>query len=92
MAKHNLQPVSVLISRKAQRLYIRKNNVPIFEAPVLFRDADKPVGTFIWTASESDGAGGMRWNMVSMYKNALNIEPNARAKQGSAIARHGHGP
>ncbi|MFZ1109775.1 MAG: L,D-transpeptidase family protein [Rhodomicrobium sp.] len=90
-AKRNLLPVSVLISRKAQRLYIRKNNVPIFEAPVLFRDADKPIGTFIWTASESDGAGGMRWNMVSMYKNALNIEPNARAKQGSAIARHGHG-
>jgi hypothetical protein len=90
-AKRNLLPVSVLISRKAQRLYIRKNNVPIFEAPVLVRDADKPIGTFVWTALESDGAGGMRWNMVSMYKNALNIEPNARAKQGSAIARHGQG-
>jgi hypothetical protein len=90
-AKHNLLPVSVLISRKSQRLYIRKNNVPVFEAPVLIRDAAKPIGTFVWTALEPDGAGGMRWNMVSMYKDALNIEPNVRAKQGSAIAKHGRG-
>jgi hypothetical protein len=90
-ARHNLAPVSVLISRKAQRLYVRKNNIPIFEAPVLIRDASKPIGTFVWTALESDGAEGMRWNMVSMYKDALHIEPTAMAKQGSAISRHGQG-
>jgi hypothetical protein len=90
-AKQNMLPVSVLISRKAQRLYVRKNNVPVFEAPVLIRDAGKPLGTFIWTALEADGSDGMRWNMVSMYKDALNIEPNANAKQGSAIAPHGRG-
>jgi uncharacterized membrane protein YgcG len=90
-ARRNMNPVSVLISRKTRRLYIRKNNSPIFEAPVLIRDADKPIGTFVWTALEPDGADGMRWAMVSMYKNALNIEPNAMAKQGSAIARHGEG-
>jgi multidrug efflux pump subunit AcrA (membrane-fusion protein) len=90
-ARHNLAPVSVLISRKAQRLYVRKNNLPIFEAPVLIRDAAKPIGTFVWTALEPDGAGGMRWNMVSMYKDALHIEPNFMAKQGSAISRHGQG-
>ncbi len=90
-ARHNLSPVSVLISRKSQRLYIRKNNIPVFEAPVLIRDASKPIGTFIWTALESDGAGGMRWNMVSMYKDALHIEPNEMARQGSAMSRHGQG-
>ncbi len=90
-ARRNMTPVSVLISRKTQRLYIRKNNTPVFEAPVLIRDAGKPIGSFVWTALEEDGSGGMRWAMVSMFKNALNIEPNAMAKQGSAIARHGEG-
>ncbi|HZV21626.1 MAG TPA: L,D-transpeptidase family protein, partial [Hyphomicrobiales bacterium] len=34
MAKLNTSPVSVFISRKTQRLYIRKGNYPIFEEPV----------------------------------------------------------
>ena len=33
-AQLDLSPVSVFISRKTQRLYIRKNNMPVFEAPV----------------------------------------------------------
>src|SRR5258708_6084059 len=50
IAKQNTSPVSVFVSRKAQRLYIRKGNQPVFESPVTIRDADKPIGTFVFTA------------------------------------------
>lgn len=81
-ASQNLSPVSVLISRKTQRLYIRKGNKPVFEAPVMIRDADKPIGTFIFTALDHAGAsGGMHWNVVSMYKAPTNIEPFVKVKQ-----------
>ena len=43
-------PVSVFISRKTQRLYIRQGYLPVFEGPVTIRDADKPIGTYVFTA------------------------------------------
>ena len=47
-AKQDMSPVSVLISRKTQRLYIRKNNYPVFEAPVIIR-----ASTSRWALSSS---------------------------------------
>ncbi len=77
----DIYPTSVFISRKTQRLYVRKNNMPVFEAPVTMRDADKPIGTFVFTALDYGGASGaMRWNLVSMYKNAATAEPAAPAE------------
>ncbi len=62
-------PVSVFVSRKTQRLYIRKDYLPVYEAPVTIRDADKPIGTYVFTAMDAleDGAK-VRWNVVSMYR------------------------
>ena len=39
-----LQPVSVLISRKTQRLYVRQGFKPLFESPVTIADPDRPIG------------------------------------------------
>jgi hypothetical protein len=62
-----LQPVSVFISRKTQRLYVRQAFQPILETPVAIQDADRPIGTHVFTAMErSDDDGGMRWSVVSM--------------------------
>ena len=60
------EPVSVFISRKTQRLYIRQAFQPILEIPVTIRDADIPIGTHVFTAMEriSDTAN-MRWSVVS---------------------------
>ncbi|HXF55053.1 MAG TPA: L,D-transpeptidase family protein [Hyphomicrobiaceae bacterium] len=75
-AERNTAPVSVFISRTTQRLYIRKANYPIYEGPVTIRDADRPIGTFVFTALAADGAAGdMRWNVVAMYPNPTDIEP-----------------
>ncbi len=70
-AQQSLSPVSVFISRKTQRLYVRRNNLPVYESPVAIRDADKPIGSFVFTALDYTGTPGtLRWNVVSMYKNA----------------------
>lgn len=84
-AEQKLLPVSVFISRKTQRLYIRKGNQPVFEAPVKIRDADRQIGTFVFTALDNSGpAGSMRWNVVSMYKNATDVEPFSKSKQSGS--------
>jgi hypothetical protein len=75
-AARKTAPVSVLVSRKTQRLYVRRANYPVFEGPVAIRDAQRPIGTFVFTALAPVGVTGeMRWNVVAMYRNPTEIEP-----------------
>ena len=62
----DLAPVSVFISRKTQRLYVRQAFQPILESPVTIRDADRPIGTHVFTAMERTGSDDMRWSVVSL--------------------------
>ena len=61
------EPVSVLISRKTQRLYVRQAFEPIFDTPITIRDPDLPIGTHVFTALERGGGkGDMQWSVVSL--------------------------
>ena len=63
----DLEPVSVFISRKMQRLYIRQAFQPVLEIPVTIRDADRPIGTHVFTAMERTGDDiDIRWSVVSL--------------------------
>ncbi len=75
-AKLALEPVSVFISRATQKLYVRRNThvrVPdggerfdtILEVPVTIRNPEKPLGTHVFTAVASAGAG-LRWTAVTI--------------------------
>jgi hypothetical protein len=64
-ATRELEPVSVFISRKNQRLYVRQALQPILEIPVTVRDADRPIGTYVFTAMERTGTH-VRWSLVSL--------------------------
>jgi L,D-transpeptidase catalytic domain len=78
-------PVSVFISRKTQRLYVRKGNYPIYEGPVEVRGAQTPIGTFVFTALEPLGTSGdMRWSVVAMYRDPMHIEPVSQARNAAA--------
>src|SRR5215475_4245309 len=79
-AGRKTSPVSVFISRKTRRLYVRQGYVPVFEGPITIRDADKPIGTFVFTAlGYRDVGTDVRWSVVSMYKYSEAMEPTAQA-------------
>jgi hypothetical protein len=64
---HELEPISVLVSRKTQRLYVRQSFEPIFESPVTIADPDRPVGTHVFTAiGRLAGDDSLRWTVVSL--------------------------
>jgi hypothetical protein len=66
-AARDLEPASVFISLKTQRLYVRQAFQPILESPVTIRDPDRPIGTHVFTAmARIDGATDLRWNVVSL--------------------------
>jgi hypothetical protein len=61
------EPVSVFISRKTQRLYVRQAFEAMFDIPITIRDPDLPIGTHVFTALERGGGkGDMQWNVVSL--------------------------
>jgi hypothetical protein len=75
-AKLALEPVSVFISRATQKLYVRRNThvrLPdggerfdtVLEVPVTIRSPEKPIGTHVFTAVASAGAG-LRWTAVTI--------------------------
>jgi hypothetical protein len=87
-AATRMAPVSVFISRNSQRLYVRQNFRPVLDAPIAIRDADKPIGTHIYTALDyTDGGAGVRWSAVSMYAGERKPGP-ARGKARRRADRH----
>jgi hypothetical protein len=83
-----LEPVSVLISRKTQRLYVRQAFEPIFESPVTILDPDRPIGTHIFTAMErTDGETNLRWSVVSLEGG----RPHGASGAAQGRADGGHG-
>ncbi len=65
-----LAPVSVFISRKTQRLYVRQNFLKVFDVPVTIRDPEKPLGTHLYMAMPpaKGGADGprLRWLVLTL--------------------------
>jgi multidrug efflux pump subunit AcrA (membrane-fusion protein) len=65
-AARALEPASVFISRKTQRLYVRQAFQPVLESPVTIQDADRPIGTHVFTALERIGDSDLRWSVISL--------------------------
>jgi hypothetical protein len=64
------EPVSVFISRKTQRLYVRQAFEPIFDISITIRDSDLPIGTHVFTTLERGGRKeDMQWSVVSFGSN-----------------------
>jgi hypothetical protein len=78
-----MEPVSVFISRKTQRLYIRQAFQPILDIPVTIRDPDLPIGTHIFTAVErAEESKMLQWSVVSLVGEHSNV--GTAETQGSA--------
>ena len=85
----SLQPISVFISRKTQRLYVRRGFQPVLETPVTIQDPERPIGTHVFTAMERiNGDSAMRWSVVSLNSGRPHGEvPDARTREGEPTAK-----
>jgi hypothetical protein len=65
-AKRKTLPVSIFVSLKTQRLYVRQGNEPVLDVPVTISEPEEPIGTFVYTAVDYIGDGNdVRWTAVS---------------------------
>lgn len=87
IAERGTEPISILVSKKAQRLYIRQAWTPIYEAPIVFKDAQRPIGTHVYLAvAPEDNGEVLRWLSVSPRSLAA-TQPRTRQHEAAVLAR-----
>jgi len=61
-------PISVFVSRKLSRLFVRQRFEPLFDVPIKIEKPDEPLGTHVFTVLDlqNEGDASLRWNVVSM--------------------------
>jgi len=60
-------PISIFVSRKDKKIYVRQDFLPLFNAPITIDRADQSLGTHVFTAMEYLGDhSSFRWNVVSL--------------------------
>lgn len=65
--ERNTEPISIFVSRRTGRVYVRQAWAPIHEAPVTFIESELPLGTHTYLAMASDDRGqNLRWISVSL--------------------------
>jgi hypothetical protein len=69
-------PISVFVSRKLSKLFVRQGFTPLFDVPVKIQNPEQPLGTHVFTAMEfqNDGAS-FRWTVVSLPEKFKKREP-----------------
>jgi L,D-transpeptidase catalytic domain len=74
--------VSVFVSRKLGKLYVRKGNEPIFDMPITISHPEQPIGTYVFTAGQPTGDGGkLRWLATSVASGRATVEPPSKKSE-----------
>jgi hypothetical protein len=67
VAPRKVDPISVFVSRKLGRLFVRQGFTPLFDSPVRIHDPEEPLGTHVFTAMGfQDEGAALRWTVMSM--------------------------
>jgi L,D-transpeptidase catalytic domain len=75
-------PISILVSRKDKRVYIRQGLAPVLDAPATIRDPDVPLGTHVYIASSLQSDGQLLgWSVVSMPSSAATSEAQGSRRE-----------
>jgi lipoprotein-anchoring transpeptidase ErfK/SrfK len=82
------RPISVFVSLKDGKLYVRQGWKPLFETPASFQQPDQPVGTHVFTAmGERANGDGLRWTAVSI-PSATKRVAEAKVSDSGRKSRH----
>jgi lipoprotein-anchoring transpeptidase ErfK/SrfK len=80
-------PISVFISRKEGKLFVRKGFEPIFNVAVTFEQPDRPLGTHVFTALALNDDDTMRWNAVTLATGATAPPARGRTMEPAAVGK-----
>jgi len=75
VAPQEIVPISVFVSRKLSRLFVRQGFTPLFDVPVEIQNPEEPLGTHVFTVMESENEGSaVRWSVVSIPEQSISAD------------------
>jgi hypothetical protein len=78
-APQKIIPISVFVSRKLSRLFVRQGFAPLFDVPIKIQNPEEPLGTHVFTVMESENEGSaFRWSVVSIPARPQTPPKNAK--------------
>jgi lipoprotein-anchoring transpeptidase ErfK/SrfK len=79
-------PISVFVSRKLSRLFVRQRFTPLFDVPIKVETPERPLGTHLFTLLELQNEGAkFRWNVVSIPETLSNISPSSNKTPNAPV-------
>jgi hypothetical protein len=61
------QQISIFVSRKEGKLYVRQGFVPLFDTPISIREPERPLGTHVFTAMAFNSEDpAVLWTVMSL--------------------------
>ncbi len=77
-----MAPISVFVSRKLSKLFVRQGFSPLFDVAVKIENPEEPLGTHVFTAMEfqSEGAA-ILWTVVSIPDEFPRIEDATKERE-----------
>ena len=85
-AERRLSPISILVSKKDNRVYVRQALAPVFEGPVNIRDRDVPLGTHVYIATSHTDGSSLGWTAVSYPTSRKRVDDTSSRRQREARA------
>jgi hypothetical protein len=81
VAPRKVAPVSIFVSRKSSKLFVRQGLTPLFDIPVRIQDPEQSQGTHVFTVTGFQKEGEtLRWTVVSMPEKSPPTPSNRRAR------------
>jgi L,D-transpeptidase catalytic domain len=80
--------VSVFVSRKLGKLFVRRGNEPIFDTPITIAHPEAPLGTYVFTAGQPTTDGSkLRWLSMSVASGRATVEPPKKSEMTRGKSR-----
>jgi lipoprotein-anchoring transpeptidase ErfK/SrfK len=77
-------PISIFVSRKEKKLFVRRNFRPIYDAPIAF-EGDQPLGTHVYTATNAPADGTtLHWVTMSIASANPALSPELKTHRSVA--------
>ena len=81
-APKKIVPISVFVSRKLSKLFVRRGFSALFDVPVKIEKPEEPLGTHVFTAMEFQNEGAaIRWTVVSIPEEFPRMAEGARKER-----------
>ena len=86
VAPQKVVPISIFVSRRLSRLFVRQGFTPLFDVPVKIQSPEEPLGTHVLTVMEFQKEGApIRWTAVSVpEKLPRTSESSTKGRKASA--------